>query len=142
MKKLFFIAMIFGAVATAHAQNVDAAGNEIKPAQSTNQPSVGQAPVQVTPVAVTEAPAITATPATAAPAKACCKAKTGQAACAGQNSAAAPKACCKSKEGQASTCTGHAHSANAAETQKPACNKPCQGHGQATPAAAPSGTNQ
>jgi hypothetical protein len=137
MKKLFFIAMIFGAVATAHAQNVDAAGNEIKPAQSTNQPTVGQAPVKTAPVAVTEAPATTA-----APAKACCKAKAGQAACAGQNSAAAPKACCKSKEGQAAACTGHAHSSNATETQKPACNKPCQGHGQATPAAAPSGTNQ
>ena len=137
MKKLFFIAMIFGAVATAHAQNVDAAGNEIKPAQSTGQPSIGQAPAQAAPapVAVTEAPA-------AAPVKACCKAKAGQAACAGQNSASAtPKACCKGKEGQAGACTGHA--GGAAATPKPGCNKPCQGHGNAAPAApAPSGTNQ
>lgn len=139
MKKLFFIAMIFGAVATAHAQNVDAAGNEIKPAQSSSQPSLGQAPAQATSA---PAPAVAETPA-AAPVKACCKAKAGQAACAGQNSASAtPKACCKGKEGQAGACTGHANSA-AGTTTKPACNKPCQGHGNASPAApAPSGTNQ
>ncbi len=133
MKKLFILALSLGAFSAAQAQNVDAAGNEIKSnSNQSGQPTITTSTGTQTP-AVT--PAVTpATPA-AKPAcagsnagtgemKSCCKAKTASAAgapaCAGAGNAAAgqAKACCKDKA------AGDA----AASAQKPACNKPCTGH--------------
>lgn len=154
MKKLFILALSLGAFSAVQAQNVDAAGNEIK----SNSNQSGQP--AITTSTSTQTPAVTpaATPAVTKPAcagsaaasgevKSCCKAKTASAAgtpaCAGAGTAAAgqTKACCKDKAAgtaAASSCAGHAHTGDAANgnAQKPACNKPCTGHA-AQPATTP-----
>lgn len=145
MKKLFILALSLAAFSAAQAQNVDAAGNEIKSnSNQTDQPAIttstGTQTPAVTPATPASKPACAGSNAGTGEVKSCCKAKTASAAgtpaCAGAGTAAAgqTKACCKDKAAGASSCAGHAQTGDAAgSAQKPACNKPCTGHA-ATPA--------